>query len=151
MNREEARDAGHIHYDGKPCVRCSATRRYASTNDCVACRTSGHLSMAERHALAAHNRALRDTAVLYGQRRYHGGDCAQKHGGERYTSSGECVACRKLMDRNRPARIKSAPRQRSTPVEVIFAPRPNPTPAVDGWVSCITPPTKAMMMGRRAP
>jgi hypothetical protein len=151
MNREESRDAGHIHYDGKPCIRCMAIRRYVSTNDCVTCRTLGHMTMAERFAQAAQSRALRETAVLYGQRRYHGHDCAKKHGGERYTSSGECVACRQLMDRNRPTRIKSEPRPMPVPVEVVFAPRPNPTPVVEDWVSCIKPPTKAMMMGRRAP
>ena len=40
-------------------------------------------------------RQARQDARAYGARTYHGQDCQRGHGGVRYTSNAQCVACAK--------------------------------------------------------
>lgn len=52
-------------------------------------------------------RANRAIAVTQGQRTYHGQPCAKGHGGERYTSGSQCVACAAALRTQQAERVRA--------------------------------------------
>lgn len=151
MNAKEAKAAGLVHFNGSPCGTCGNIRRYTSTSGCVQCKKKGKTTLAQISAEKQQEQVLRDAAVKLGEPRYQGRDCLHAHGGLRYSTTGACVGCRRnseLASTKRKRDEREAQKQRRKAPPIV---RPNPTPDMDGFVSCITPPTLAMLMGRRAP
>lgn len=95
----------------------------------------------------------REDAIHFGLLRYDADKpCCFGHEPIRYASNKACCECRRLRDALKYERRKAA-REAAAKIEaaklVVWAPvRPEPTPK-EAWISCITPPTKAMLMGRR--
>lgn len=149
MNFKEAKDLGAVHYDGAPCKGCGNTLRYTSTYSCVKCLQKGATTLSQISADKQKEQELRNAAAKLGQQRYQGRDCLHAHGGLRYSTNGACVACRRMVevtanDRKRTERLAQKERRKAPPVV-----RPNPTPEMDGWVSCIKPIPLSALMARK--
>lgn len=108
--RADAMRQGATQYRGQPCDQGHAPMRYTSNGTCVQCAAErsrlAYAENKERKARAAQRkaaspdsltqaRAARAQARITGARTYHGQDCQRGHGGARYTSNAQCVACAK--------------------------------------------------------
>lgn len=143
-------DPHNIHFDGVSCKTCGGTKRYISSRTCVICARNGKTALAETSALKQARLAVQMAAKERGEKRYMGHDCNAGHGGLRRASTGRCIKCCTIHEANR---VRREGRVFLPDIDIKQSPPPRPslTPAnVDVWISCITPPTLAQLMGRRA-
>lgn len=128
--RADAMRQGAAQYRGQPCDQGHAPMRYTSNGACVQCAAwRSRLAYAEnkeRKARAAQRKATNPNALTQARqaraearnqsaRTYHGQDCQRGHGGVRYTSNAQCVACAKGQRADQVERIKADRKAKGLP------------------------------------
>jgi len=96
-DREKARARGRLTYMGVRCLRGHPGERYASTGQCVECRTKGWGSPVAPATEAARAAGARIKRRLT----YHGAPCVRCGSCKRYASSGGCRDCTRKRYRQR--------------------------------------------------
>lgn len=97
-SRVAAQLAGDRFYFGKDCTQHHGGKRYAANGKCPKCQ-------AERNGNARYGQrgsaiTARITAKAEGEPTYKGTSCKRGHSGWRYTTSGNCVECAALRNRD---------------------------------------------------
>ena len=96
-----------LRYFSHPCIKCGCGTRYTANTECVDCHAArAHCEpRSTRIDTIATGKNLclvrsgRNAATLAGERFYNGKDCPHGHGNLRYTSSAQCVECKRLGKR----------------------------------------------------
>ena len=99
--RTAALASGLTTYSGRPCHRCRATERYASSGACVACvkaRATERATSISVPRYRPREDSARGAALAAEEVTYIGPPCQTCTSTERYTSSGGCVHCTKAAN-----------------------------------------------------